>query len=141
LIESIPTLKTQKGIRRSKHIEEIIINMIKKNNKLSKNIIFMFHVVDENNPKRIIKIGDRWIGSCVMCKACVDMIESRYPWALKLKWRTLDSDGNFKSGIPENPILSFGAMRNEQYLKFQKTEKYIKLKKTKSDKFKKIKDK
>lgn len=70
--------------------------------------ILMFHVVEETNPKKCVKIGDKWISWCFMCKGCVDYLTKHHSWALNLKWKTFNECGKIIDAVPENPVPSFG---------------------------------
>lgn len=74
----------------------------------------MFHIVSEHNPKKIIKIGDVWLSYCFMCKNCVDYLNTQHSWALNLKWKTFNNEGELICAIPENPVLSFGKLKQQR---------------------------
>jgi len=113
------TFKTNKGYKQSRHVEDQIIEQIRQNPKLKKCTIIMFHIVNENNPKKIIKIGDVWISYCFMCKTCVEYLNTHHSWAFNLKWKTFDDSGNLTSAIPINPVLSFGKIKEQQLKKLK----------------------
>lgn len=83
----------------------------------------MFHVVSETNPKKIMEINGVWIGSCSMCRTCVNYITSKHSWALNLKWKTINKSGQLMSAIPDDPQPSFGEMKLIRYIEREKVKK------------------
>jgi len=88
-------------MRRSIHVEEQVINSIDKKN--INNIILLFRIVNEDSKSKALKIGNTCIAPAFSCCDCCNMMKNKYPWALKMKWKTIDKNGCLINAITENP--------------------------------------
>ncbi len=108
VFESQPSLKTDKGVKSSVHVERIIIKKLlrMKKHKINKDII-LFHTFSVENKKTIFVQNNIGIASCFMCNKCINYIKKQYPWAILLKWKTFDKSGKLISAIKSNAPSSY----------------------------------